>query len=151
MGFSRQECWSRVPLPSPMLSIYPSPNLPCPSPSISIPQSLSLFHPPSLFFIHTETHTHTFILSHVRLFFTPRTAAHQAPLSMGCSRQEYWSGLPCSPPGDLRSPGIKPICFMSPALAGGFFTSNATIHLDRLFWWIHLVGKFSLIVLSLQF
>ena len=40
-------------------------------------------------------------------FATPRTVAHQAPLSMGFSRQEYWSGLPCPPPGDLPDPGIK--------------------------------------------
>ena len=52
-------------------------------------------------------------------FVTLWTIAHQAPLSMGFSRQEYWSGLPCLPPGDLPNPGIKP---MSPALAGGFFT-----------------------------
>ena len=39
--------------------------------------------------------------SHVRVFVTPWTVAHQAPLSMGFSRQEYWRGLPCSPPGDL--------------------------------------------------
>ena len=49
----------------------------------------------------------------------PRTAAHQAPLSIGFSRQEYWSGLPFPPPGDLPDPGIKPT---SPALAAGFFT-----------------------------
>ena len=54
---------------------------------------------------------------------TPRTVAHQAPLSMGFSRQEYWSGLPCPPPGDLPDPGIKP---ESPALAGKFFTKRAT-------------------------
>ena len=47
-------------------------------------------------------------LSRVWLFVTPRTAAHQAPLSMGFSRQEYWSGLPCLPPGDLPNAGIKP-------------------------------------------
>ena len=46
--------------------------------------------------------------SRVRLFGTPWTAAHQAPLSVGFSRQEYWSGLPCPPPGDLPDPGIKP-------------------------------------------
>ena len=45
--------------------------------------------------------------SHVRLFTTLRTVAHQAPLSMGFSRQEYWSGLPCPPPGDLPDPGIN--------------------------------------------
>ena len=46
--------------------------------------------------------------SHVQLFPNPWTVAHQAPLSMGFSGQEYWSGLPCSPPGDLPHPGIKP-------------------------------------------
>ena len=49
---------------------------------------------------------------------TPWTVARQAPLSMGFSRQEYWSGLPFPSPGDLPDPGIKPT---SPALAGGFF------------------------------
>ena len=50
--------------------------------------------------------------------------ACQAPLSMGFSRQEYWSGLPCPPPGDLH-PGMAPESLMSPALAGGFFTTSA--------------------------
>ena len=57
---------------------------------------------------------------------TPWTIAHQAPLCMGFSRQEYWSGLPCPPPGDLPYPGIKPVSLRSPALAGGFFTISAT-------------------------
>ena len=52
-------------------------------------------------------------LSHVQLFVTPWTVAHQAPLPMGFSRQEYWSGLPCPPPGDLPNPGIE---LRSPAL-----------------------------------
>ena len=47
-------------------------------------------------------------LSHIRLFATPWTVAHQAPLSMGFSRQEYWSGLPFPSPGDLPNPGIEP-------------------------------------------
>ena len=47
-------------------------------------------------------------LSHDRLFATPWTVAHQAPLSTGLSRQEYWSGLPFLPPGDLPNPGIEP-------------------------------------------
>ena len=64
--------------------------------------------------------------SHVRLFATLWTVAHQAPLSMGFSRQEYWSGLPCPPPRDLPHPGIKLMSLMSPALAGKFFTTNAT-------------------------
>ena len=46
--------------------------------------------------------------------------------SMGFSRQEYWSGLPCPPPGDLPEPGIKPRSPMFPALAGGFFTTSTT-------------------------
>ena len=45
---------------------------------------------------------------------------------MGFSRQEYWSGLPCPPPGDLPDPGIEPVPIMSPALAGRFFTTSAT-------------------------
>ena len=52
--------------------------------------------------------------------------SHQAPLSMGFSRQEYWGGLSCPPPGDLPDPGIEPLPLMSPALAGGFFTTSAT-------------------------
>ena len=63
--------------------------------------------------------------SHVRLFLTLWTVAHQAPLSVGFSRQEYWSGLPCPPPGDLPNPGIKLVSLMSSALAGRFFTTRA--------------------------
>ena len=64
--------------------------------------------------------------SHVGFFATLWIVAHQSPLSMGFSRQEYWSGLPCSPPGDLPDPGIKPTSLMSPAMAGGFFTISTT-------------------------
>ena len=56
-----------------------------------------------------------------QLFVTPWTAACQAPLSLGFSRQEYWSGLLCSPPGDIPDPGIE---LMSPALAGRFFKTE---------------------------
>ena len=52
--------------------------------------------------------------------------ACQAPLSMGFSMQEYWSGLPCPPPRDLPNLRIKPESRMSPALAGRFFTTSAT-------------------------
>ena len=52
--------------------------------------------------------------------------AHQAPLSMGFSRQEYWSGLPCPSPGDLPNPGIESESLTSPALADGFFTTSST-------------------------
>ena len=54
---------------------------------------------------------------------TPWTVACQASLSMKLPRQEYWSGLPCSPPGDLPDTGIEPTSLMSPALTGSFFTS----------------------------
>ena len=64
--------------------------------------------------------------SRVCLLVTPWTAACQAPLSMGVSRQEYWSGLPCSPPEDLPDPGIKSVSFMSPVLAAGFFPTSTT-------------------------
>ena len=64
--------------------------------------------------------------SHVQLFATSWTIACQAPLSVGFSRQGYWSGFPCPPPGDLNNPGIEPISLMSPALAGEFFTTSAT-------------------------
>ena len=52
-----------------------------------------------------------------------QTVACQAPLSMGFIRQEYWSRLPCPPPGHLPDPGIKPTSPASPALAGRFFTT----------------------------
>ena len=74
---------------------------------------------------------HIQLLSCVRLFVTPRTVARQAPLSMGFPRKEYWSGLPFPPPGDLPNPGIKPRSPASPALAGGFFTTEPPGQSDR--------------------
>ena len=59
------------------------------------------------------------------LFVTLWTIAHKAPLIMWFSRQEYWSELPCPPPGDLPDSGIKPLSSMSSAMAGGFFTTSA--------------------------
>ena len=86
--------------------------------------------------LHTPTpdvcmHAHS--LSHVQLFATLWIVAFQAPLSMGFSRQEYWTGLPCCPPGDHLDLGIKPTSLASLALAGGFFTTRATweaLHCD---------------------
>ena len=54
------------------------------------------------------------------------TVAHQAPLPTAFSRQGYWSGLLCPPPGDLPNPGSEPMSLMSPASAGGFFTTSDT-------------------------
>ena len=95
-----------------------------------------------------ETYTHTplsilttkpkgcaCVLSHfsrVQLFVTPQTVAHQALLTMGFSRQEYCSGLPFPPSGDLPNPGIKPISFPSSVLADMFFNTSATWEALRL-------------------
>ena len=64
------------------------------------------------------------MLSLIRLFATPWIVANQASLSMGFPRQEYWSGLPFPSPSELPDPGIECVSLESPALAGGFFTTN---------------------------
>ena len=64
------------------------------------------------------------MLSHAQLFVTLWTVACQVPLSTEFSRQEYWSGLPFPPPGDLPDPGIKPASPRFPTLKGGFFTAE---------------------------
>ena len=68
--------------------------------------------------------------SRVQLFATLWTVARQAPLSTGFSRQEWCSGLTFPSPGDLPNSGIKPTSLMSPALAGGFFTTSTTWEVD---------------------
>ena len=73
---------------------------------------------------------HAQLLSCVPLVATPWTVAHQAPLSMGFSRQEYRSGLPFLSPGDFPDPGVEPV---SPALTGRFFMA-AHVHP----WLIHV-------------
>ena len=73
------------------------------------------------FFLYTPVKVKS--LSRVRLFATPWTAAYQAPLSMGFSRQQYWSGLPFPSPGDLPNPGIEP---GSPALQTDALLSEPT-------------------------
>ena len=57
---------------------------------------------------HQKPHVRQQSLSHARLYATPWTAAYRAPLSLGFSRQEYWSGMPFPSPGDLPEPGIEP-------------------------------------------
>ena len=71
---------------------------------------------------------HTCVLSrfsHVRLVVTPWAVALHAPLSMGFSRQGYWNGLPCPPPGGLPDSGIELMSLIYLALPGGFFTTSA--------------------------
>ena len=123
MGFSRQEYWS---------------GLPCPPPGDLRNSGIKLTSPALAGgFFPTSTTWDTLkeilllllLLSHfsrVQLFVTLWNIAHQAPLSMGFSRQQHWSGLPCPPPGDLPDPGVKSMSLVSPALAGRFFTTSAT-------------------------
>ena len=73
--------------------------------------------------LHSRVLSH---FSHVQLFGTLWTVACQAPLFMGFSRQQYWSGLPYPPPGDLPDPRLISTSLTSPALAGRFFTTSAT-------------------------
>ena len=77
----------------------------------------------------TMTSLYACVLSHfghVQLFETLRTVAHWDPLSKGFFRQEYWSGLPYPPPGDLPDSRMELTSLMSPSLAGGYFTTSAT-------------------------
>ena len=85
-----------------------------------LPLSASLRQGPDLSGVHIK------LLQLCPTLCDPMDHGPQAPLSMGFSRQEQWSGLPCPSPGDLSHPGIEPASLMSPALAGGFFTSSAT-------------------------
>jgi len=66
------------------------------------------------------------VLSRVQLFAAPWTVAHQAPLSMGFPRQEYWSGLPFPPSGDFSDPGIEPMLLASPSIGRWVFYPCAT-------------------------
>ena len=86
-------------------------------------------HTERVYIVYRCVYTHTACvysqsLSRVQLFATQWTVTYQAPLSMGFSRQEHWSGLPCPPPGDLPNPGIETTSLTSPALVGGFFTTE---------------------------
>ena len=74
-------------------------------------------------------------------FAIPRTVAHQAPLSVEFSKQEYWSGLPFPPPGDLPDPGMGPV---SPTLAGGFFSSEPPSKLHKVNKRVQLINKYQL-------
>ena len=91
----------------------------------------------------THMHMRTCLLSRfscVLFFVTLWTIAHRAPLSMGFSRQEYWSGLSCPSPEDLPNPGTEPVSLTSHVPAGGFFTTSASwdiyIYIYPLFFYI---------------
>ena len=73
--------------------------------------------------MHLRSCSFALMLNSGQLLAIPWTVAGQVPLSAGFSRQEYWSGLPVPPPGDLPHPGIEPRSLVSPTLAGGFFTT----------------------------
>ena len=135
MEFSRQEYWIGLPFPS----LDPNRGIEPRSPALQT-ESLPTepLGKPSFHHIPTSTFNFFFffpfgcgacVLSHfsrVWLFAKLWTIAHQAPLSTGFSRQEYWSGLPCPPPGDLSKPGTEPLSLVSLALADVFFTTHAT-------------------------
>ena len=116
-------------------------------------QNFSFLFVPSFFFNHGQLHSIKFttltifkctvqcikhihvvaqLSCHVRgtqscpTLWDPMNDSHQAPLSMGFSRQEYWRRLPYLPPGNLPYSGIEPASLMSPALASGFFSTSAT-------------------------
>ena len=78
--------------------------------------------------IHEERRKKVKSLSRVRVFVTPWTEAHQAPLSMEFSRQEYWNGLPFASPGDLPDPRIKP---RSPTLRADILLSEPWISQEK--------------------
>ena len=109
MGFSRHECWSGLPLPSP--GDLPDPGIEPGSPTLQA-DALQSEPPGKPNYIH-KVKVKVKSFSRVRLFVTPWTVAYQAPPSMGFSRQECWSRLPFPSPGDLPNPGIEP---GSPAL-----------------------------------
>ena len=96
------------------------------------------------------------VLSHfssVQLCVTLWTKAHQAPLFMGFSRQEYWSGLPCPPPRDLPDPGTELTSLTSPALVGKFFTSSATgkSYVGCIYWYFTILESSTGKILSYWF
>ena len=127
--------WSHLPPRSHLANPAPGGNYSCAPVSITSvfcpcsPMSGSTFLPLLIFELLLLEITCACVLSHfshVQLFATSWTVALQAPLSMGFSRQEFWSGLLCPPSRDLSDLGIKPMSLISPALAGRFFNTNAT-------------------------
>ena len=86
-------------------------------------------------FLLKYVYSRKYVLRCIQFFATPWTVAHQAPLSMGFSQQEFWSELPFPPPGDLPDPGITLQSLASPVLAGWFFfffTTSTTWEAQKL-------------------
>ena len=107
MGFSRQENWNGLPFPSP--GGLPDPGI-VPASRVPLavagePWPLHYLGSPG---VNSESENESEVAQSCRLYATPWTVARQAPLSMGFSRQEYWSGLPFPSLGDLPEPGIEP-------------------------------------------
>ena len=137
LGFSRQEHWSGLPFPSPMHEREKwkwSRSVVSDSLRPHGRQPTRLLHPWDSPGKSTGVGCHCLLrficAKSLKLCLTlhdPWTnIAWQALLSMGSPRQKYWSGLPCPPSGDLPDPGIKLTSLMSPALAGGFFSTCTT-------------------------
>ena len=120
MGFPRQEYWSGMPFPP--LGYLPDPGIKPVSSTLAEKCFTVELPGKPLYMWFADVQ----LLNHAWLLGTPWTVIHQAPLSMGFSRQEYWSGLLFPTPGDLPKLGIKPASLISPALAGRFFTSAPT-------------------------
>ena len=117
MGFPRQEYWSGLPFPPP--GGFPNPGIKPVSPTLALTDRFITTEPLGKCFDYTTCVLVTQSCS------TPWTVAHQAPVSMEFSRQEYWSGLPSSSPGDLPDPGIKP---GSPALQADSLPFEPRLH-----------------------
>ena len=109
--FSRQEYWSGLPFL--LQGIFPTQGL-----NPGLPHCSQILYRLSH---QGRPLSRVKLLSRVQLLATPWTVAHQAPPSMGFSRQEYWSGLPFPSPGDLTDPGIEP---RSPALPSDILPSE---------------------------
>ena len=129
-GLYRQEQWSGLPCPPP--GDLPNPWIQHASP-ISPALAGGFFTAGATWEALIESYTATFhgggglVSKSCPTLAIPWTVARQAPLSMGFSRQEYWSGWPFPPPGDLPDQGIKPVSPASPALAGRFFTTEPSV------------------------
>ena len=93
---------------------------------------------------------HMYMLSHVQLFVTTWTVAHQVPLSMGFPRQGHWSELPFPHLGDLPDPGIEPVSPVSPALAGKFFTTESSRKHMHYYSWVQIEQQKKKILLKMS-